>query len=69
MSPQQVFGIAFVVVGAVLLVLGFNATQAPLGAVSEALTGTYPDRTIWLLAGGGAALVVGLLLTLGRRLR
>lgn len=69
MNPQQIIGLALLAAGAVLLVLGLNATDAPLAQLSEALTGSYPDRAIWQLAGGAAALLVGLVLTAGRRLR
>ena len=40
-----------------------------MAQLTEAVTGSYPDRTIWLLVGGAAALCVGLVLTVGRRLR
>lgn len=69
MEPQRLVGIALIAAGAVLVVLGLNAADAPLGQLSEALTGTYPDRTVWMLAGGAVALVVGLVLAAGRRWR
>ena len=62
MSPQRLVGIALVAAGAVLLGLGLNAADAPLGQLSETLTGSYPDRTVWQLAGGAAAVCVGLVL-------
>ncbi|MEQ8394419.1 DUF3185 family protein [Thalassobaculum sp.] len=69
MNPQQLVGIALVAAGAVLVGFGLNATEAPLGQISEALTGSYPDRTIWQLAGGAAALCVGVVLTARSRAR
>ena len=69
MAPQRLVGIALVAAGAVLVGLGLNAADAPLGQLSEALTGSYPDRTVWQLAGGAAALCVGFVLTARRRLR
>lgn len=33
-----------------------------MGQLSETLTGSYPDRTVWQLAGGAAAICVGLVL-------
>ncbi|EDP63557.1 hypothetical protein BAL199_07488 [alpha proteobacterium BAL199] len=69
MNPQLLVGIALVAAGAVLVGFGLNATEAPLGQLSEALTGSYPDRTIWQLAGGAAALCVGILLTARSRMR
>ncbi len=69
MYSQHLVGIALVAAGAVLIGLGLNATDAPLAQLSEALTGSYPDRAIWQLAGGAAALSAGLFLTVGRRVR
>lgn len=69
MYPQRLVGLALVAAGAVLVGLGLNATDAPMAQLTEAVTGSYPDRTIWLLVGGAAALCVGLVLTVGRRLR
>src|SRR3546814_14540246 len=69
MAPQRLVGTALVAAGAVLVGLGLNATDAPLGQLSEALTGSYPDRTVWQLAGGAAELCVGLVLPARRRLR
>ena len=69
MHPQQIVGIALVAAGAVFLGLGLNATDAPLAQLSEALTGRFPDHAIWQLAGGAAALCVGFVLTMGRRVR
>lgn len=66
MVSQRMIGIALIAAGVVLLVLGLNATDAPLGRLSEALTGSYPDRTIWQLAGGAAALCVGVVLAARR---
>lgn len=67
MEPQRLVGIALVAAGAVLVGLGLNAADAPMGQLSEALTGSYPDRTVWMLAGGAAALVAGLVLAARRR--
>lgn len=69
MSPQRLVGLGLVAAGAVLFGLGLNATDAPLAQISEALTGSYPDRAIWQLVGGATAVCVGLVLTAGRRLR
>lgn len=69
MNPQQLVGIVLVVAGAVLVGFGVNAMNAPLGQISETLTGSYPDRTIWQLAGGAAAVCVGLVLATRSRWR
>ena len=69
MNPQQLVGIALVVAGAVLVGFGLNAAESPMGQISEALTGSYPDRTIWQLACGAAAVCVGLVLATRSRWR
>ena len=73
MSGSRVLGLLLVVVGAGLLYFGMNASRAPLERLSETFTGRYTERTQSYLIGGGAALVVGLGLTLfgggGRRRR
>ncbi|MFN3243492.1 MAG: DUF3185 family protein [Planctomycetota bacterium] len=51
--------IALVVVGLILLVMGFNATEAFASEVSEFFTGSPTDKAIWLILGGAAALVLG----------
>lgn len=68
MSPSQMFGIAALVLGAVLLIIGYNASGAPIDQISNIFTGRYTDRTMWYLIAGAVALVTGVLLTLfGRR--
>ncbi|HYF06280.1 MAG TPA: DUF3185 family protein [Acetobacteraceae bacterium] len=68
MSPSQMFGIASLVLGAVLLIIGYNASGAPIDQLSNIFTGRYTDRTMWYLIAGAVALVTGVLLTLfGRR--
>ena len=69
MNPQLLVGIALVAAGAVLVGFGLNAADAPMGQISEALTGSYSDRTIWQLAGGAAAVCVGLVLATRSRWR
>lgn len=57
MSPR-ILGIILLVVGAILLAFGFNATDSVSDTVSEGVTGRYTDKTMWYLI-GGAALVIG----------
>jgi drug/metabolite transporter (DMT)-like permease len=64
MSPARILGIVLLVVGVVLLAYGFSAQDSPADQLSEALTGTPTDQTMWYLIGGAAAAVAGLLLTL-----
>lgn len=68
MSAMRMLGILALVVGAVLVVVGFNSSGAPVDQVSNALTGRYTDRTMWYLIGGVVLLVGGgLAAAFGRR--
>jgi hypothetical protein len=64
MSNTKIIGIALLVLGAILLYFGINATEAPMEEVGEALTGRYSDDTMMYLIGGGVAAVAGLFLVL-----
>ncbi len=66
---SRVIGIAFLVVGVVLILFGMNASASLGSRVSELFTGAPSDRTIWLLLAGGAAAIVGLCMLLAGRRR
>ncbi len=57
-------GLALFALGIVLLVFGFNASHSFSSDLSRAFTGNPTDRSLWLLAGGGAAVVFGLFLAI-----
>ncbi len=59
-------GIALVVVGIVLVIFGINASESVGSDVSRFFTGTPTDKSMWMLIGGIAAAIVGLVLT-GRK--
>ncbi len=61
---MRVIGIVLLVIGAVLLYFGLQATDAPLEQVRETVTGDYSDQTMLYLIGGAAAAVGGLALLL-----
>jgi hypothetical protein len=69
MDGKRVIGIVLLVVGALLLYFGLQATDAPLEQVRETVTGDYSDNTMMYLIGGAAAAVAGaaLLFFGGRR--
>jgi len=68
MPVSKIVGIALAVAGVVFLIIGLNATDAPVEQVSEAVTGKYTQNTMWYIAGGLAAIVGGGFLALaGRR--
>jgi hypothetical protein len=65
--PGKTVGIVLLVVGALLLYFGFQATDAPLEQARESLTGDYSDQTMIYLIGGAAAAIAGLALMLRRQ--
>lgn len=64
MGNKKVIGIVLLVVGAVLLYFGLQATDAPLEEARETLTGNYSDQTMLYLIAGAAAAVGGIALLL-----
>ena len=64
MSPQRILGIVLVVVGVVLAIIGFQATDSLGDRISNTFTGHWTDKTNFYIVGGIAAVVVGALLTL-----
>lgn len=67
MPISRLVGIALAVAGVVFLIIGLNATDAPVERVSEAVTGKYTENTMWYIAGGLAAIVGGGFLALAGR--
>ncbi len=68
MEMNRILGAIVFAIGVVLLILAYNATNAPLEELSNTLTGRYSDRTMWYLVLGIAAAVGGgLLATFGNR--
>lgn len=62
MHWSRILGIGLLVVGVILLYLGWEASQSLSEEVHQGLTGTFSDNTTWYFVGGGVAVVVGLLL-------
>lgn len=61
MSPQRIFGIALLLVGIVLVIVGLNASDSMADQISNTFTGKYTDRTTWYILGGVLLAVVGVL--------
>ncbi len=61
---NKAMSIGLLVVGVVLIIFGVNASNSFGSSVSRAVTGTPTDHSMWLLVGGVAMAVVGLVLTL-----
>lgn len=58
---NKAISIALLVAGIILVVYGVGASNSAGSGVSRALTGAPTDKTIWLLVGGGAAALIGLI--------
>jgi hypothetical protein len=67
MPISRIVGIALAVAGVVFLIIGLNATDAPVERLSETVTGKYTENTMWYIAGGLAAIVGGGFLALAGR--
>ena len=68
MSMTQILGAVALVIGLMLLGFAYQASNAPMEQVSDALTGRYTNQTMWYLIVGIAAAVGGVLLVaFGRR--
>jgi uncharacterized membrane protein YidH (DUF202 family) len=67
MGSQKLLGIILVVIGIILLVFGFNASQSLGDQVTETFTGRFTDETMWYIIGGAVAVVVGGFFALGRK--
>ncbi len=67
MSKNQIVGMALLVVGAILLYFGYQASQSMGEQVVESFTGRFTDSTTWYFVLGAVAIVVGLGLTVFRR--
>ncbi len=57
-------GLTVFALGIVLLVFGFNESQSFSSEVSRFFSGNPTSRSIWLVAGGGTSVVLGLFVAL-----
>ena len=57
---NKVIAIALLVVGIVLLCLGYNSYHSAASGVSRVLSGTSTDKTLWLVIGGIFSTLAGL---------
>jgi hypothetical protein len=63
-AMKTAFGIASIVGGVALIGYGIEASNSLSSNVSRTFTGSPTDKTIWLLLGGVAAGILGLILVL-----
>jgi hypothetical protein len=61
---NNIVGLAVFAAGIVLLIFGFNASHSFGSDVSRFFTGNPTDKSMWLLIGGAAAVIIGLVLAL-----
>jgi uncharacterized membrane protein len=67
---NNMVGFAILALGIVLLIFGFNESQSFGSDVSRFFRGNPTDRSMWLIAGGAVAVMVGLVVAfLGMRRR
>jgi hypothetical protein len=59
---SRIAGVLLLVVGALLLFWGMDASESLSSEISRIFRGTPTDRTVWFLAGGTACAVAGLAL-------
>jgi hypothetical protein len=64
MNQKSLLGIALLVIGIVLLIVGFNASQSPVEEITESFTGQFSDETMFYLIGGAIAGVIGIVMLL-----
>ena len=63
-SMNRIIGLAILALGIVLLIFGFNESHSFSSDVSRFFTGNPTDRSMWFIAGGGVAVIAGLVLAL-----
>lgn len=63
----KIFAIVILIVGVVLLVYGLNSANSISSSVTKAVSGTPTDRSLGLIIGGIAGILVGGLVLFSRR--
>ena len=66
MNSMKIIGIALIVVGAIALYFGYNASQSVTEQLTESLTGRFSDETMLYFLGGAIAIVTGLVFIVRR---
>ncbi len=64
---NNIVGLGIFALGIVLLIFGFNESHSFGSDVSRFFTGNPTNRAIWLIIGGAAAVIIGLVLALRAR--
>ncbi|ACV26392.1 DUF3185 family protein [Kangiella koreensis] len=58
---KKIIALVLLAVGIALFIWGYNMTQSIGEEVRETLTGTFSDKATWLMIGGGALGLIGIL--------
>ena len=61
---NKAIGIALLVVGIVLIIYGYNASDSASSGISRFFTGAPTNKALWLLVGGIGSTIVGAVMTL-----
>ncbi len=61
MRQSKLIGLGFIVIGAIVLFFGYNASQSVAEQVTETLTGQFTDETMLYFLGGAILVVIGLI--------
>jgi drug/metabolite transporter (DMT)-like permease len=68
MNTVRILGITVFAIGVILLIVGYNASDAPVDQLADTFTGRYTDRTMrYLITGAAAVLGGGLFAVFGKR--
>ena len=69
MNPQQLklLAIILIVLGAALIIWGFNLSDSPANEVSRALTGSSLDQVVYRYIAGAVSVAAGLFLFLRKK--
>ncbi|MBD3653308.1 DUF3185 family protein [Kangiella sp.] len=58
---KKIIALVLLAVGIALFIWGYNMSQAPTEQVREFATGAFSDKATWLMIGGGALGLIGVL--------
>ena len=62
MSINRIVALALIVIGIVLIYLGYQSSQGLDDQLSEAVTGNFTDETIFYWLGGAIAAIAGVVM-------
>ena len=69
MNPQQlkILAIVLLVLGAALIIWGFNMSDSPANEISRAFTGSSTDKVVYRYIVGAVSVAAGLFLFLRKK--